>query len=56
MIDGYDTLVLSFIAPLIAKDWSLLPSTVGALLAASYAGAGHRRDGDRGSRTASGAS
>ncbi|MDB6098031.1 MAG: transporter, family, 4-hydroxybenzoate transporter [Gammaproteobacteria bacterium] len=39
MIDGYDTLVLSFIAPLIAKDWSLPPSTIGAIFAASYAGA-----------------
>ncbi len=39
MIDGYDTLVLSFIAPLIAKDWRLSPATIGALFAASYAGA-----------------
>lgn len=27
MIDGYDTLVLSFISPLIAKDWHLPAST-----------------------------
>lgn len=39
MIDGYDTLVLSYIAPLIAKDWSLSASTIGAIFAASYAGA-----------------
>jgi AAHS family 4-hydroxybenzoate transporter-like MFS transporter len=39
MIDGYDTLVLSFIAPLIAMDWSLSASTIGAIFAASYAGA-----------------
>ena len=39
MIDGYDTLVLSFISPLIAKDWRLPASTLGALFAASYAGA-----------------
>jgi MFS transporter, AAHS family, 4-hydroxybenzoate transporter len=39
MVDGYDTLMLAFIAPLIAKEWSLLPQTIGALFASSYAGA-----------------
>jgi AAHS family 4-hydroxybenzoate transporter-like MFS transporter len=39
MIDGYDTLVLSFVAPLIAREWTLAPSTVGWLFASSYAGA-----------------
>jgi MFS transporter, AAHS family, 4-hydroxybenzoate transporter len=39
MVDGYDTLMLAFIAPLIAKEWALLPQTVGALFASSYAGA-----------------
>ncbi len=29
MIDGYDTLMLSFIAPLIAKDWALAPQAFG---------------------------
>jgi MFS transporter, AAHS family, 4-hydroxybenzoate transporter len=39
MVDGYDTLMLAFIAPLIAKEWTLLPQTLGALFACSYAGA-----------------
>ncbi len=39
MIDGYDTLMLSFIAPLVTKEWSLSPSTVGWIFASSYAGA-----------------
>src|SRR5258707_1464754 len=39
MVDGYDTLMLAFIAPLIAKEWALLPQTVGAIFASSYAGA-----------------
>lgn len=39
MIDGYDTLVLSFVAPLIAKEWTLSASTMGEIFAASYAGA-----------------
>jgi MFS transporter, AAHS family, 4-hydroxybenzoate transporter len=39
MIDGYDTLVLSFITPLIAKEWTLAAGTVGGIFAASYAGA-----------------
>ena len=39
MVDGYDTLMLAFIAPLISKEWSLGPQTVGAIFASSYAGA-----------------
>jgi AAHS family 4-hydroxybenzoate transporter-like MFS transporter len=39
MIDGFDTLMLAFIAPLIAKEWALPPQTVGTLFASSYAGA-----------------
>lgn len=39
MIDGYDTLMLSFIAPLIAKDWHMSPTALGGIFAATYAGA-----------------
>ena len=39
MIDGYDTLMLSFIAPLISREWTLGPATVGWIFASSYAGA-----------------
>jgi AAHS family 4-hydroxybenzoate transporter-like MFS transporter len=39
MVDGYDTLMLAFIAPLISKEWALLPHTVGQLFSSSYAGA-----------------
>src|SRR5260370_30253373 len=39
MVDGYDTLMLAFIAPLISKEWALHPQTVGAIFASSYAGA-----------------
>ena len=39
MIDGYDTLMLSFMAPLVAKEWSLGASTMGLIFAVSYAGA-----------------
>jgi AAHS family 4-hydroxybenzoate transporter-like MFS transporter len=39
MVDGYDTLMLAFIAPLIAKEWALAPQVVGAIFASSYAGA-----------------
>jgi AAHS family 4-hydroxybenzoate transporter-like MFS transporter len=39
MIDGYDTLMLSFIAPLITKQWALSAQTVGAIFASTYAGA-----------------
>jgi MFS transporter, AAHS family, 4-hydroxybenzoate transporter len=39
MIDGYDTLMLSFIATLITKEWALAPQTVGNIFASTYAGA-----------------
>src|ERR1700730_7474789 len=39
MVDGYDTLILAFIAPLISKEWALHPQTMGAIFASSYAGA-----------------
>lgn len=39
MVDGYDTLMLAFVAPLIAKEWALPAQAVGALFASSYAGA-----------------
>ena len=39
MVDGYDTLMLAFIAPLISKEWALHPQTVGEIFAGSYAGA-----------------
>src|SRR5258708_25511742 len=39
MVDGYDTLMLAFIAPLISKEWALHPQTVGTIFASSYTGA-----------------
>jgi AAHS family 4-hydroxybenzoate transporter-like MFS transporter len=39
MMDGYDTLMLSFIAPLISREWSLSAADFGKLFAISYAGA-----------------
>src|ERR1700732_853619 len=39
MVDGYDTLMLAFIAPLISKEWALHPEIMGAIFASSYAGA-----------------
>jgi AAHS family 4-hydroxybenzoate transporter-like MFS transporter len=39
MVDGYDTLMLAFIAPLIATEWGLHPQAVGQIFAGSYAGA-----------------
>jgi MFS transporter, AAHS family, 4-hydroxybenzoate transporter len=39
MADGYDTLLLSFIAPLVSKEWHLTPGQIGQLFAVSYAGA-----------------
>jgi AAHS family 4-hydroxybenzoate transporter-like MFS transporter len=39
MIDGYDTLMLSFIAPLISREWALSAAGFGRLFAVSYAGA-----------------
>src|SRR3954452_1899502 len=39
LLDGYDTLVLSFIAPLIAKQWQLAPSELGKIFSSGFAGA-----------------
>jgi AAHS family 4-hydroxybenzoate transporter-like MFS transporter len=39
MVDGYDTLMLAFTAPLISKDWVLPPQTIGQIFASTYAGA-----------------
>ena len=39
MIDGYDTLMMSFVAPLISKEWALAPQTFGKIFAGTYAGA-----------------
>lgn len=39
MIDGFDTLMLAFIAPLISREWALPAQMIGALFASSYAGA-----------------
>src|ERR1700716_1235828 len=39
MVDGYDTLMLAFIAPLISREWALHPQIVGQIFASSYAGA-----------------
>src|SRR5260221_14623523 len=39
MIDGYDTLMLSFIAPLISKEWGMEPGAFGAIFSSGYAGA-----------------
>jgi MFS transporter, AAHS family, 4-hydroxybenzoate transporter len=39
MIDGYDTLMLSFVAPLISKEWALSPQSFGKIFAGTYAGA-----------------
>ena len=38
MIDGFDVLAISFTAPLIAKEWSVDPATLGVLLSAGLAG------------------
>lgn len=38
MIDGFDVLAVSFTAPLIAKEWSVDPATLGILLSAGLAG------------------
>ena len=39
LIDGFDTLMLAFIAPLIGKQFQLAPTAVGQLFAAGYLGA-----------------
>ncbi len=38
LIDGYDTLMLSFIAPLISREWSMPPGSFGKIFAAGFAG------------------
>src|SRR6266705_2156571 len=38
MIDGFDVLAVSFTAPVIAKEWSVDPATLGVLLSAGLAG------------------
>jgi len=39
MVDGYDTLMVSFVAPLLAHDLQLDPTNIGQLFAAGYFGA-----------------
>jgi AAHS family 4-hydroxybenzoate transporter-like MFS transporter len=39
MVDGYDTLMVSFVAPLVARDLHLGPTSIGQLFAAGYFGA-----------------
>ncbi len=39
MVDGYDTLMISFIAPLLAKQWALHPTDIGRIFAIGYLGA-----------------
>jgi len=39
LIDGYDTLMLAFLAPLISKHFSMPPGSFGKLFSAGYAGA-----------------
>lgn len=39
MVDGFDTLMLSFIAPLVGKQFGLAPVEIGKLFAAGFVGA-----------------
>lgn len=39
MVDGYDTLMIAFIAPLLAAHWNLEHTNIGQLFAAGYLGA-----------------
>jgi benzoate transport len=39
-LDGFDVLVVAFTAPVIAKDWSLNPASLGVLFSAGLAGMG----------------
>lgn len=39
MVDGYDTLMMGFVAPLLAKAWGLHPADLGKLFAVGYLGA-----------------
>jgi MFS transporter, AAHS family, 4-hydroxybenzoate transporter len=38
MIDGYDMFIVSFVAPLVARDLHLAPNNLGAVFAAGLAG------------------
>src|SRR5277367_6181777 len=38
MIDGYDMFIVSFVAPLVARDLDLAPNNLGAVFAAGLAG------------------
>jgi len=39
MVDGYDSLMISFIAPLLAHEWALRPTDIGKIFAVGYVGA-----------------
>lgn len=39
LVDGYDTLMLAFLAPLISKQFSMPPGSFGKIFSAGYAGA-----------------
>lgn len=37
-IDGYDSILISFLAPLIGREWGLGPAEIGGIFAIGYAG------------------
>lgn len=39
MVDGYDTLMMGFVAPLLTRQWGLHPADIGRLFAIGYLGA-----------------
>jgi AAHS family 4-hydroxybenzoate transporter-like MFS transporter len=39
MVDGYDALMIAFIAPLLAHEWGLKPTDIGKIFAVGYVGA-----------------
>lgn len=39
MVDGYDTLMMGFVAPLLTRQWGLHPADIGKLFAMGYFGA-----------------
>ena len=39
MVDGYDTLMMGFVAPLLTNHWGLHPADIGKLFAVGYLGA-----------------
>lgn len=39
MVDGYDTLMMGFVAPLLVRQWGLHPADIGKLFATGYLGA-----------------